>query len=333
MRRIVLLLIALGSISVLQACAAEVSTEDAEQAAAPLEIRVTEQTDMDLRVEASRGDAFTSFVVHRNGVRDSDFVRDPDIDSPYDSDLIVRNRHDFPFITSGNHGVPTDPETGVPDMEPRMSFDQDAQIADLELTVEAAVELCEHDGVGDEFRWELRSLYYLAVASLEGARTALVTEHSDLPQTEDGIGVTRQALSGNYIHRVQIRWVDCCWVWGHHSAVFLEILDSNYGWVAGISTRNHGREATDGSMSTVNGCPKTFTGRSAASPNFQPFAYTDTFLTGDAGGCWTSYGTGSGQHVCNDDSYAQYLNIKYDTAAYWSTCNDSTLRQWAPSCD
>ncbi|MEN9558045.1 MAG: hypothetical protein RL141_414 [Candidatus Parcubacteria bacterium] len=331
------------------------------------DIEITQQTENDLRVVVTDDHAQVSIVIHRRGLREAEAIKDAEIDSPFDSDLIVRNRFGYPFVSSGNHASPTDPDTGTRSLEPEIAFDQSEQIEDLHLAMETIEHLQSQPDTGEEYRWELRTLYFMLDRTISGANDMIngniVPEETpsldeippellvpgstpspqpsmdadEQPSDANGFGMIRQGFTAPYNHRVGIFYDPIYWIFGHHSAVFLEVYDSQGVFVASVSTRNHGREATDPTMRNVGGgCPRTFTGRSIALPPMQPHITTDLFSKGDAGGCGTPYDAifpTSGGHVCNDDTAAEYWNIKFNSASSWVTCGDSTLRQFAPTCD
>jgi hypothetical protein len=314
--------------------------EAADVAQPGLGLTVTRQSEMDLTVVAQEGEAQVTLVVRRLGLRGTDFVRDPEVDSPYDADLTVRNRHGQPFLTSGEHGPSSAATADELSTEPLVAPDHEEQVADLQLAVEAVERLRATTAVGTAFSWELRSLHYLAASALERADDALKGEIPASAGMMERAGMTKlQALSpigGGFTHRVSIRYTSCCVALGNHSAVLLEVFDSAGTFVGMVSTRNHGRDATDPSMVTATGCPRSFGGRATAFPNFRPYYATDADWNGawgDGGGCETPYGFTPGRHVCNDDSQAQYWNLKYGVAGTWATCSDRSLRWWSPYCD
>jgi hypothetical protein len=294
---------------------------------------------------ATRGNARVTLTVSRLGLRSEGFVRDPEIDSPYEADLIVRNRHDFPFLTSGNHGVPDDADGGVVSLESPSQVNHYEQVEDLQLAVDAADRLRSQTGLGEMFRWELRSLHYLAAGALEraddvitGRLEATPTEVAPSPTPAPTAGKALQSWgwpAPTYIHRISIRYAACCNSLGHHSAVLFEVFSGDGTFIGSISTKNHGREASDPSMVTATGCPRAWSGRTTVFPNFRPYLATDFDFWGanDAGGCHTYYGLWPGSHACNDDSQAQYWNIKYNVSGTWAICEDAKLNWWAPHCD
>lgn len=276
----------------------------------------------------------------------------------------MRNRHDYPFVTSGNHGIPTDPDTGVRLPEQRTPIVRQEQISDLQLALETVEQLRSQPEVREQYLWELRSLFFMISHALDSAKdteagkvsTEPTPRIEDFPQellvpgttpiswsqettgdatqpADEDVAVVRQAFTAPYTHKVSIYWGTCCSLPGYHSAVLLEIRDSSGALADSISTRNHGREATDPSLTLSSGCPRTFGGRTNRYPPMQPFILTDLASTGDAGGCNTPYGYSDYKHVCNDDTIAEFWNVKYNAAAVYGTCSDTTLNYLAPSCN
>lgn len=293
-----------------------------------------QQTEDGFEAVAEREAARVTLTVARRGLRPDDFIRDPDLDSPYEADLVARNRHGFPFLASGNHGLPGLAEAGVATTDGAATadlpaLDHEEQVADLQLATDAAELLQNQPDVGQPFRWELRSLRHLAAGALSRADDLLTEPAGTRSLQSVGDGAT------TYVHRVSIRYATCCNSLGHHSAVLLEIFNSHGTFVGAVSTKNHGRDASDPTMVPATGCPRSFGGRTTVFPNFRPYAATDLDYWGsdDAGGCHTRYGLWPGSHVCNDDSQAMYWNLKYNVAGTWATCEDATLRWWAPHCD
>ncbi|MEY4723196.1 MAG: hypothetical protein RLZZ324_709, partial [Candidatus Parcubacteria bacterium] len=148
------------------------------------------------------------------------------------------------------------------------------------------------------------------------------------------VSVNSQALSGGngYIHNFFIRYIAGWWIYGDHSAAMYDTYTSSGTWVVHISTRNHGLEADDPRMANSYLCPRAFYNRANQFLPIQPWLSSDTALQGDAGGCSTSYGLLSGQHVCNDDSIVM-RDIAVSNAVIYnhSTCYDS-ITAFAPSC-
>ncbi len=138
------------------------------------------------------------------------------------------------------------------------------------------------------------------------------------------------SLCTGYRHDATIRWANCCWSWGQHSALLVRSY-SGGGALAGVwSSSNHGRSATDPSM--TDAC--TWSSPSGRA-NLQPPMYSypsDTFFGAPGGGCPTAYGLLGSQHVCNDDTLAELLNVKSNGLGTWSTCADGVLRASRPGC-
>jgi hypothetical protein len=325
--------------------------------------RVTqlEYDDMSFRATVERGASRVTIAVQRTGPRVEGFIRDPEIDSPYESDVVVRNRYDFPFLRGFGGDAPSEDLEGSDSTEPPTDVNQEHQLEDLQLVVDAAEALRDNPEIGEEFRWELRDIQNMAAGALRHANDGLDglihpeltpgteeiqsesngpisvissgTEGEPLRSSHGDVSATEVYLGTTYNHVAYITWANFIWPFGHHSALWLFVYDANWNFLTAVSTRNHGREASDPSMATVSGCPGAWGGRSNYLPPLQPHIGSDTYNTGDAGGCGTSYGLGSGDHVCNDDSLAEYWHVKYNAASSWVTCGDSTLRAYAPSCN
>ncbi|MFA6105809.1 MAG: hypothetical protein WC725_04450 [Patescibacteria group bacterium] len=101
-----------------------------------------------------------------------------------------------------------------------------------------------------------------------------------------------------------------------HSAVIVNVTKPD-GTILNYVTCNHGTCADDPSMQ--------FRCQNTVYPASQrPFA----ILPCDS---VSSYGFFSGQHVCNDDTLVQVNMVVYGNSSL-TTCTDSSLRLWAPSC-
>ena len=314
--------------------------------------------DSSFTATGDKGAAHATVVIKRKGLLDKDAALDPEIDSPYNNDVVIYNRHGNPIGTNNANSVPVvDPATGnitaqksLQDFTPTQPT-QAEQIEDLQSALNTIKSMKLDKNIGKKFRWELRTAESLAQWGLDHANDKIegrvkVEATPDLKAVDSKISgvisINRMySLSGasaaagyDYTYQTYIRWKNCCWSFGQHSAVLVNIYYTFTGVYAGsVSTRNHGTEASDSSMLTAANCPKAWSGRTSAYPYFQPYVGSDTYGTGDAGGCGTAYGLTSGLHVCNDDSLAEYSNLKYNSVSSWLTCNDSSLRTTAPSCD
>ncbi len=328
-----------------------------------LQLTQLQYSESSLTATVERDESRVTILIRRGGPRVEGFIRDPEIDSPFESDLAVRNRRGDFFLQSFGGDRAIDSEIAAETMKPALDVNQAEQMEDLQLAADAAKMLRDHPEVGEPFRWELRSIRYMAEGALERATEARdgrmplepTTETEDGPSavnpapvsderaegpplrsSDDELGTVRAPLSTTYIHVIGIRWANCCWGWGQHSSALLDIYSSTWTFLNSVSTKNHGREASDPTMSASSGCPKSWSGRLNYMPTLQPFAVSDTFGDGDAGGCSTSYDAippTTGGHVCNDDSLVQYWYVKNNGGASYPTCADSTLRSTAPACD
>lgn len=293
-----------------------------------------------------------SIEIVRGEPRVEGFIRDPEIDSPYESDEVIRNRQNYPISVSlgGDSTLIEElrnPETGM--IDPGIPGPTDAvdQLADVELGILMVQSLRNNPDISTEWRWELRSLDNtvngLKESILDGiegnlpkpeqsSEISTPITRTDGSTVRSAVGGSVQPFASTYTHWTTIRSGSCCWSWGQHSAVWFKSFEGAT-FVYQLILSNHGRKANDSSLSNSSGCPKSWGPRSNITLNFVPYYATDTFGTGDAGGCSTSYGITSGTHVCNDDSFAEYRNIKNNGVSSWVTCSDSTLRTTAPACD
>lgn len=341
--------------------------ETEEQERDTPELVSLEQTESSFTAVVERGDAHVTIDVQRKGPRVEGFIRDPEIDSPFESDATIRNRHGWPFVRSYGGDVPVNAAENQ-SLEPPREANQEEQMADLQLAIDAALMLRNNPDIGERFRWELGEVLSMARSALDGANDILdgkiipqptpdlneikseaigpVTsaESSISDNQETGEDLPRlsgsrslksfiASSSSSYYHSASVRWTNCCWGFGQHSAVLQKTFSSAGAFLNQTSTRNHGRESTHSSMADASGCPKAWGLRSNYWPPLQPYLATDYFADGNAGGCGTSYGLTSGTHVCNDDSQADYWHVKYNGYGSWATCGDSTLRASAPSCN
>lgn len=329
----------------------------------PVKVAQLKHEDTSFKVVAERGKAHTAVIVQRTGLLDQNTARDPEIDSPYASDIILYNRHGYPIALSAGGNIPViDPVTGtVTGMQTLKEFgsptyiNQAEQIEDLQSMLDIAKSLRQNPDIGEKFRWEIRTVESLAQWSLDHANDYIdgKVKMEPTPSIKDldltlrvspGIDVPAQtqtvSATNYYIYQAYIRWVNA-WIlpstWAQHSAVLVNVYNQSTGaFIVTKSSSNHGRDASDPTMTTVSGCPKAWGGRFYAIPAFQPYINTDNGILGtdyNAGGCGSPYGGIPGKHVCNDDSFAEYSNLKYDTMGLsWPTCSDSSLRTSAPTC-
>ena len=102
-----------------------------------------------------------------------------------------------------------------------------------------------------------------------------------------------------------------------HSAVIVNVTKPD-GTILNYVTCNHGTCADDAAMQ--------YRCQNIVYPASQrPFS----ILPCDS---VSSYGFTSGTHVCNDDTLVQYNMIVYNNSGL-TTCTDSSLRLWAPTCN
>lgn len=101
-----------------------------------------------------------------------------------------------------------------------------------------------------------------------------------------------------------------------HSSVIVNVTKPD-GTILNYVTCNHGTCADDPKMQFK--CQKVVYPASQ-----RPFG----ILPCDS---VSSYGFGSGKHVCNDDTLVQYNMVVFGSTNL-STCTDSALRTWSPNC-
>jgi predicted small secreted protein len=135
--------------------------------------------------------------------------------------------------------------------------------------------------------------------------------------------------SETYQHVATIRYANCCWSFGQHSAISVASYTTSAGALVSVTNAsNHGRSASDPSLQAY--CSWRSGQRSNRTPTV--FSYPSDYFMAPGGGCGSPYGLSSGQHVCNDDTLAEVNSVKANAFATWATCSDSYLRQWVPSC-
>jgi hypothetical protein len=308
-------------------------------------IRKLQYSDTGFTAVVTRGDAQVTIDLERAGRHDMDLLQHPEDVEPFVSNFRVYNRSGYPFIIVGDGMLSVNPETGQVDIAPPAHVDHQNQLNDLRLVLDAIGLLASQSRAGTEFKTDLARIGNAASAAIDNAdavfdgRIAAPTSdaariNSRSALMELATGQVGQALTTTYIQNFFIKYKPSFWIYGDHSAVKIDVYYSSGQYIGYLSTRNHGTEADDPSMTTVSGCPRAFYNRPTTLPPIQPFVSTDTSYNGDAGGCSTSYGwVGSNVHVCNDDSLAM-LHMAINNAVITNdpTCSDGTLRNYAPSC-
>ncbi len=345
-------------------CAASIVEDPMEK---PTRVVTLVSDDVQLTAEIQQGE--TSITVHllRGPPRVDGWFGDLVIDPPFEVNLLVTDQNGSPVLAEvGGDLLPGDWADAFRIAPSGVLLD--GRRVDLDIALEAASLLEADQRVAPLFHWHLSALRNLAHDALDdetfhgklitgeptpsfsdAVRRTLVdiqtleSEGTTIPRadTSDDSWPVGPAASESiplsvvtYQHRADIRKATCCWSFGQHSAVQVRTYNSaGNSLLITVNTNNHGRSASDPSMTSSSGCPKTWSGRTNLSPPTQPFLGMDNFSSGNAGGCGTSYGTTSGTHVCNDDSAAEYWHVKYNASASWVTCGDQSLRSSAPSCD
>lgn len=127
--------------------------------------------------------------------------------------------------------------------------------------------------------------------------------------------ITSKATA-TYTNKVTIKKKKAFNIIYEHSALSYSLYKSNGSLLYTIVTCNHGDCASKSSMSTK--CSKTFTQSTldAWASDYQCDLYGYWYIA---------------QHMCNNDTRAQYLSIKNRSKGSWGSCSKVTL--YAPSCD
>jgi len=147
-----------------------------------------------------------------------------------------------------------------------------------------------------------------------------------LPQAELPEAVERETVPyGTYDYQQygQVRKASCCWSIGEHSAF---IYWNYYYWsyVDGFQTNNHGRWASDSSMSTQCGQWNTGT-------FYKGLSYINSRYCSNG---YHECGAFGGNHNCHDDTKTQVNLVLHN---YWSSTSGGFCSGWgcdknAPSC-
>jgi hypothetical protein len=333
-----------------QGCAAD--TADEPEGAA-FSLKITALSAERLTATATEADAKVYIELLRGGLR-VNWQGDPAHDGNYEGDSLVTDAQGRAFLTAFGGDTAVDPSFIDRINKIQGDVDPDQRKLDLALAAKAGDRLAADPEVDFELRRLASDVGYSARNTLidwniNGAPVGEPTtptsdeNRGDVPSAGDsrsapnGVAVTSQALAAaTYVHQVYIRKGSCCWGFGEHSATRLRVFNSSGTLLNDVKSNNHGRRVDDESMSTAAGCPRSWSGRSNQLPPFQPYLAWDTPVGGNSGGCATPYNDlplTDGGHVCNDDSLAQYSNVKNNAALTWSTCSDSTLRTNAPTCN
>lgn len=160
-------------------------------------------------------------------------------------------------------------------------------------------------------QWEIKEVIKLLVSVINENIFDEAKDFSTENQTQGKMSIA----SSSYTHEVAIRRKRAFGVVFEHSAIRLRIYQTGSNLVAQYSTCNHGTCATDSSMSTK--CIRTL---------FKPDL---TFYLWDLMCDYWGYPYGS--HLCNGDTYQEYLSIKNSQSIDWGVCG--TARLYAPNCD
>lgn len=277
------------------------------------------------RFSVEREDTLIEIQLERGGRRDQDLLdRHPEL-SEYESDVRVLDAGGLTFVSAiaGDDWVNPDwgtdywNATGGGDVNRDSEFELLAGAADKigELTLpDFDVEIGDVAAIA-RFHDLGRMKAELSAADLE--------EPSEPPPP-----------SATYSHYAAQFSASRWWGSYDHSGVYAMAYTGSLSSPSIRSTvlrGNHGALPTDSAMSLY--CSKSWSGRTSTTLYAAP--YTDnSYGTSQGGGCSTSYGAifDNGNHVCNDDSHAEYGNVKNNSYSVWAVCSDNDLNLAADSC-
>lgn len=255
----------------------------------------------------------------------------------FEIDFRVVDKNGIPFIMGFGGDFPADPSweesyensLGIP-VDP---VDREAHYELLGDAAEAIGEIRGDRGTGG-----------FPLEALAGVAASRFAEWHDGTPELDGLidGYEPDASGGapppatTYRHYAYVYYNPLWWTaWNGDHSSFRGLVKNSTGTttIYDLSYGNHGRYYYESGMSYS--CGFYWSGRSSTAIRISPYEGTDTSTGNIGGGCSTGYDTvypTTGGHVCNDDSYAQYGNVKNDSYSTWSTCSDSTLRKTVPVC-
>jgi hypothetical protein len=298
-----------------------------------------------LGIDAARGSVRVRLELRRGASRPAAWQGDLRHDGQYEGDVMVLDAQGRPVLVElGGHAA-VDAAWQERIERVQGPIDPKLRRRELELAGEAATQLAAAGRLDHESQLLIAGLASSIRATLDGFDDGPEVVASAEPSPADGsdagtgsalgrVGRLGQALGAGYVHQVYVRGAACCWPGYQHSSTRLRIFDAYGVLVSDLKTRNHGRWVDDPSMRTAVGCPRAYRGRANQTPLYVPYLATDSFGDGRAGGCQTAYGVLSGEHVCNDDSFAQYSNVRDNPflVPSYATCSDTTLRGTTPTC-
>lgn len=238
---------------------------------------------------------------------------------PYEIDSRVLDVDGYPFIeTWGGHG-PYDARWNAAVELPEDAVDSSHRDRDHAMAADLAQAWAEHP-LAVDYPFMTDDLLVVTVGDLEMALLDLEAQPLE------------NLRGGTFEHRTWVTYASCCVTWGEHSAVVVKTINKKKQLVLTRQAGNHGRKGTDPSM--TQGDYRAWGGRSNKEPTLRNKAWrdADTFASSKGGGCNTSYGTVPGTHVCNDDSQAEWKNVRDNAIDYTqSTCSDWSLKTKHPT--
>lgn len=261
-------------------------------------------------------------------------------DTGRETDAMILDRNGVPFIVAIGGDAFIDPTWAATIAEGvGRPIDETSRPNDYELAVLLGRSLAasrERDSSGD--RLELQAVRDLASSiDINAIRARLHPEPDiigvdpyDHPDLLTG-GATSDA-GPRYLHYIAVYsgWVDWTFGIGKHSATLTLVYNESWVPIASYKRGNHGRYHNASGMSFF--CDYLSGWRSNVIPHITPHFSSDCYGATCGGGCSTSYGISDGKHVCNDDSHAEFGNVKYNADLSWGVCSDKNLNNYPDSC-
>lgn len=120
-----------------------------------------------LRVELSRGEARAAIEIQRKGLKSSDFIRDPDIDSPYEYDMLLSDRRNNVIVSYNGSNRLVEQDWVERVNRPVISYDVDERREDLQIIIDWVEQGVQNDTAFKTFRWEIQDAQHAAQTVLD----------------------------------------------------------------------------------------------------------------------------------------------------------------------
>lgn len=287
--------------------------------------------DLSLAVTAFSQDGTTVTVETRRGLAIPDERRaaDPSL-PPFEMDIRFLDSDGFPFLTILGGHAPIEASWDVPSYgdESEITAERAASQYAVAAGLIAAVDGSDFALSPETADWKPERDLLVKVAAPAVEDASMIRHFDDVDiareprlRVRSNAAVITSNSSATNVYRwtVQVHKKGAFFennVYGDHSATVTRSL-SKAGVVQQTRvTSNHGAAANTmsawcSSASTSTNMPKSLPASAE---------------------CATGYGFTSGKHVCNDDTYIQYITIrdKMSVDPTRGTCADSTLRRYAP---